>query len=155
MKGFAFFAITGAAFAGVGRAGHIFAEAATTSRSVTVWEVAQGGGTGGLIICLIAAVIALWRDRNAVHELLRAERAAHQEELRSMQQAHANLMEEKSKSHKNEIEKVTSTLMDELRSQIAVLRSDQQVQLDNQQSQLTNQRADIEEIAQRTKHDSQ
>lgn len=76
-------------------------------------ELIQLGGTGGLILSLLSAVVTLWRDRKAMQETLANERMAHRAEIEKM--------EEVSQLRTKEL---TSSLMDELRAQISHLKQD-------------------------------
>ena len=78
-----------------------------------VLELVQLGGTGGLIVSLFGAVVALWKDRAAMNRLLKDERAAHREEIARLQS-----------KHRSDVQAATDQLMDELRSQIASLKQD-------------------------------
>lgn len=78
-----------------------------------VLELVQLGGTGGLIVCLFAAVVALWKDRSVMNEMIKEERIGHRKEVADLQL-----------KHQSDLRAVTTELMSELRSQIDTLRSD-------------------------------
>lgn len=75
--------------------------------SGTFWEIVQLGGTGGLVVCLVGAVVALWRDRREMQTIIVDERKAHRLEILAMQTKHTS-----------EVTAATEQLLTELRKQI-------------------------------------
>ena len=102
---------------------HIVGEAG--SGGLALMELIQLGGTGGLILSLLGAVIALWKERTLVKEewkkeveILRTaitnERTEHRKEIADMRAAHQENLTELSNKY-----------TEELKNQINILRKEE------------------------------
>lgn len=111
MKLFMGFSLIGAGMAGLAHHAEALAEASPHS----AWELVQSGGTGGLIACLLAAVWALWKDRQFILSMLHDERKAHRQEITDL-----------NATHTTEIRDATDKLLREMKDQIQQLRESQE-----------------------------
>ena len=91
---------------------HVLGEMEGVRTSGVPWELIQLGGTGGLIVCLLCGVVALWRDRRSLVEMLSNERDAHRDQLRDIQQ-----------KHDAQVAEANAKLLGEMREQITRLSS--------------------------------
>lgn len=112
-----------AASSGVGWWSYVLAQADPSNRGL--WEIIQLGGTGGLVVCLLCAVTALWRDRQAMLDKLEELRASllkahldHNNQLAELNRDHRTDVAAIAEKHKEDVERITERLVAELKSQI-------------------------------------
>lgn len=102
---------------------------AQTNGATSLTDLIQLGGTGGLVVALLGAIYALWRDRDTarkqfdaeiagLRQLLVKERSDHREEVIAMRV-----------QHKLDLDQVTNRYLEELRQQIETLRNETNAKL--------------------------
>lgn len=116
-----FFFVAAATFNGV----TWFATMAAKAGGVPPYlELIQLGGTGGLIISLVLAVLALWKERKELKDnwnndvtklqnVISTERTDHRDEIKDMRE-----------QHQKDLQKLTTKYTDELKEQINLLRNE-------------------------------
>lgn len=118
---FAFLAA--ATFAGVSETAALIAEVSVNPQNV--FQIAQYGGTGGLIIALIFALRALWQDRAKEHENYKSDRAELQKLLAAERTSHRQEIAELRQQHLVDLEQQTNRFIEELQRQIAASEAKQ------------------------------
>lgn len=87
----------------------------------SIFELVQLGGTGGLVVCLVGAIGALWKERvqlrrewkTEVQELrgiISGERQMHREEMNAINTRHAEIIQELSDKYTDELKQQIETL---------------------------------------------
>lgn len=90
-----------------------------------LWETIQLGGTGGLILALLAAVWFLWKDRAALVDLLTKERATHLGTITAERKDHRAEVAEIRAATREEVTEATERLMKVMTDRINDLRNHQ------------------------------
>ena len=101
------------------------AQARHATAGVPTWtELIQLGGTGGLIVSLLGAVVMLWRERQELKAEFRNERASLLEQMGHMRADHAAYIDKLQRQHQEELQAMTDEYTRELKRQIEQLRAD-------------------------------
>ena len=96
---------------------YFLAKTSPDQQTVSMLEIVQLGGTGGLIIALVTAVASLWKSLNKLTD-------QHASTITSMRSEHWQYIDAMQKTHHEELQRLSDNYTAELKSQIEVLRQE-------------------------------
>lgn len=94
----------------------------------------QLGGTAGLIVALMLAVVTLWRERNTIRADMAAELQILRTALQDERNHHREELRELRSTHQRDIDKVTERYLQELKHQISQLKAETEKQIEDERT---------------------
>ena len=113
---------------------YVVGQTVPKTASLGITELIQLGGTGGLIVSLLWAVITLWKERSDLRKDWSKEKEHLVSHINNMRTDHHAYIDKLQTRHQEELHELTEKYTQELKTQIATLRQETETKLHSERA---------------------